>query len=216
VPATFFGWLADSGLHHVNVSIESRDPAIYERLRKGARHPIFLANWEALLAAQPAGRAAPRLRYIAMAYRSNLRELPDLTAYLLTERQAHQVEVRYTYDVPHIPHAFKEAEYLSAADWRWLRDALAEHPADRVLLVAPPAEAPVPVPAAGAPAAPEQAGPVLPGHYMFQLGWDGTLRVTGTLAASREGRTREVHLRATDVRTIDDPLRFFDRLDNDR
>jgi hypothetical protein len=111
---------------------------LFERMRKGARHRIFMANWEALLDAFGRAPAPPRLRYIAMAYKSNLRELPDLVAHLLTRRRASQVEVRYTFDVPHIPADFKQAEFLDADDWTWLRDQLSHYRPEQVQLVLPP------------------------------------------------------------------------------
>jgi len=221
MPPSYFAWLAASGLHHINISVESRDPALYERLRAGARHRIFTANWAALLAAWPAADAgaAPRLRYIAMAYKSNLRELPDLVSHLLMERRADQVEVRYTYDVPHIPADFKAAEYLEPADWRWLRDQLAPHLPGRVMLLAPPADAPVPVPSAEGGhggVRPPPADPVLAGRYMFRLSWDGSLRVVGVLSSSRRDEARDHPMLSLNVRDITDPEAFFERLEGAR
>ena len=42
----FFECLASSGLHHVNISIESFERDVYERMRDGARHDIFMINLE--------------------------------------------------------------------------------------------------------------------------------------------------------------------------
>lgn len=216
MPAAYFAWLAGNGMHHINISIESRDPAIYERMRKGARHRIFMANWDALLEARSAGSAPPRLRYIMMAYKSNVREIPELAAYLLAERQASQVEVRYTYDVPHIPTEFKAAEYLEPHEWQWLREALAHHAQEQVELHAPPGEATVAVPAAGrageiplAPRSPADDGSVLPGRYMFRVSWDGTVRVQGILASSRGNEPDERQLAVLNIRDIHDPAQFI-------
>ncbi|EQD45607.1 molybdenum cofactor biosynthesis protein A, partial [mine drainage metagenome] len=107
MPQAYFAWLADSGLHNINVSIESRNPALYERMRKGARYRIFQENWDHLLAAFAQGSAPPALRYIAMAYKANFRELPDLVAFLIERRRAAQVEIRFTFDVAHLPAAFR-------------------------------------------------------------------------------------------------------------
>jgi hypothetical protein len=73
-----------------------------------------------------------------MAYRSNLRELPDLVKYLLEEREAAQVELRYTFDEPHIPADFKRSEFLEPADWMWLQNELRDYSAQQVLLNLPP------------------------------------------------------------------------------
>lgn len=138
MPADYYAFLADSGIHHINVSIESLDPATYERMRKGARHRIFKENWDQMLEAFGKGSAPPKLRYIAMAYKSNFREIPALAEHLLTERGGAEVEVRYTYDEPHIPSEFRAAEYLDDDEWLWLRDQLAPRLNSSVMLSLPP------------------------------------------------------------------------------
>jgi len=138
MPESYFAALAASGVHHINISLESLDPAIFERMRKGARFPIFKENWEKLLTAWRAASAPPRLRYIMMAYKSNLAEIPGLVKYLREERLSHEVEVRYTYDMDHIPLRFREAEYLCHADWAWLAQQLSIYDPEEVQLSRPP------------------------------------------------------------------------------
>ncbi len=214
MPAAYFDWLAANGMHHVNVSLESREPALYERMRKGARHRIFQENWDALIAALDRAATPTRVRYNIMAYKSNLRELPELTRYLLEERRAWQVEIRYTFDVPYTPAEFKEAEFLDAEEWVWLTDQLSGYPADRVQLMLPPSLAPEPK----APIEPVMRAVdmspehVLPGRYMFRLSWDGALKVIGVSAASRNETPIEKLLLNTNVTAIGDPEAFFDDL----
>lgn len=138
MPESYFAGLAASGVHHINISVESLDPAVFERMRKGARFPIFKENWEKLLTAWRAVTAPPRLRYIMMAYQSNLAEIPGLVKYLREECLAHQVEVRYTYDMDHIPREFRDAEYLRDEDWMWLSAQLSIYHPDEVELGLPP------------------------------------------------------------------------------
>ena len=138
MPEGYFAWLANSAMHHVNVSIESLEPALYERMRKGARHRIFMENWDLLIPALAAGGAPPRLRYITMAYKSNLRELPGMVKYLIEERGAWQVELRYSFDVDHMPAAFRRDEFLDDDDWRWLAGELGAYGPEQVLLNLPP------------------------------------------------------------------------------
>lgn len=138
MPDRYWEVLANSGLANLNVSIESRDPAIYERMRKGARHKIFLENWEKLLDAFAKGSAPPPLRYISMAYKSNYRELPELIAWLRAEKRAWKVEIRDTYVAPWIPQAFRDAEFLERHEWEWLRDQLAQYDPTEVTLCLPP------------------------------------------------------------------------------
>ena len=219
MPADYFAWLANSGMHHINISIESLQPELYERMRKGARHRIFRENWDALLAALEHGAAPPRLRYITMVYKSNLPELPEMVRYLLEERRAWQVELRTTFDVPHLPSEFRVREFLDWDEWLALRDRLAGFPGDRVQLILPPA--PVPGPDASAIAEtptihlPADAGntpaeSILRDYYLFSMSWDGSLRVMGIRPESRNDDAIETQLFETNVRDIADPAAFID------
>ena len=210
MPDAYFDWLANSGLFNINVSVESRDPAIYERMRKGARHRIFADNWEKLLAAFARAPAPPRLRYIAMAYKSNVDELPELARYLLEERQAWQFEIRYTFDAPYIPAEFRDAEFLDAADWVRLRERLPAYPSDRLLLISPPEPAPAPGP--DTPAAPAVSPRFQPDYYMFRLSWDGTLQVAGISPDSRYGNAIERDMLSTNLDVVPDMRGFIDGL----
>jgi len=222
LPAETFAAIADSGMFKLNVSLESLQPDIYERMRKGARHPIFMANWDALLAALAAGRAPPRLRYNVMAYRSNRDEIPRLVRTLIEERLAWQVEIRATFDEPHIPEAFRAAEYLDAADWRWLRRTLAGWPADRVMLLAPrdehapaatrsrrqsPGEGPSGCrPGTEPDVSTASRAPLRP--YNLRMDWTGQMFVYGQTGTG--GDQPEHHLYASAmIQELDDPLAWL-------
>ena len=225
MPEEYYEMLANSGVHHINVSIESLDPAIYERMRKGARHRIFKENWDILLEAFRRGKAPPKLRYIMMAYKANFREIPSLVEHLLTERGGSEIEVRYTYDEAHIPADFKKSEYLDDDEWLWLRDQLAHRTGSTVMLSMPPGvgEPNVPPsseqPVAAEPAATEpEPLPVsdhdtppgfLPGRYGMRLIWNGQLEVRRVWGGSGPPTPSEVLLRTVDVRDIGDPEAFL-------
>lgn len=206
----YFRFLADGGFANINISIESLDEAIYERMRKGARQRIFLENWDQLTKAFAQGAAPPFLRYIVMVYKSNLREIPSLIEHLLEKRRADEIQLRFTFDVPHIPQEFRAAEYVDDADWDWLAGQVAHHPAQKVQVIRPPRAGTAASPAESEKPAP-QAGVVLPGRYEFQTSWDGTIKVKRYWAvpfsASGEPPVRQVN-----VRDIDDPVSFFDSL----
>jgi len=138
MPESYFAFLAGSGLSHVNISIESMQPALYERMRKGARHPIFSENWEKLLRHFAAAPNPPKLRYNIMAYRSNLEEIPGLIRLLREQKQAWQVEVRHTFSQNHIPIDFQRSEFLTSTEWKALEDRLKEFPSEEVLQLWPP------------------------------------------------------------------------------
>ena len=201
MPPVYFEWLDETGMHHLNISIESLKPELYERMRKGARHRIFMENWDRLVPAIRAGKNPPPLRYIAMAYKSNLRELPDLVAYLLNERAGSQIEIRYTFDEAHIPADFKATEFLDAGEWEWLREQLRDYSPEQVLLSLPPSEDAVP--------AADDAGRFLRGCYEFTLSSNATLIVNRAAAGHRADNRVDGKLVETDVRTIEDAGAFL-------
>jgi len=230
MPESYFAALADSGVYHINVSIESLDPPVYEKFRKGARFPIFRENWDKLIAAWRAHPNPPRLRYIMMAYQSNLRTLPELIKYLRAERCAWQIEIRYTFDLSHIPESFRRAEYLSDPDWTWLREQLAIYPIDEVILTEPweapraieaeieaeielepeATAAPVAVPALpGAPPAPPPVKyPALP--LNLHVKWDGRFAICDKWDHPDDQR----QIAAADINELDHPYDFLIEVSN--
>jgi MoaA/NifB/PqqE/SkfB family radical SAM enzyme len=214
MPDSYFTALAASGLHHINISLESLDPAIYERMRKGARWRIFSANWDKLIPAMRLGPAPPRLRYNMMAYRSNLAEIPELVAYLRNERLAWQVEIRHTFDVEHIPDDFRESEFLRKQDWAWLKDQLAAYKEDEVLLIPPP-DAPGDV-AGGSGAGTEKSAEekrlrVIVRPLNIRMEWDGKLMVYGETPGADGVPVHEQFLQ-TNIHHLRDPRQFLTAL----
>jgi transcriptional regulator of met regulon len=202
-------------MHHLNISLESLEPALYERMRRGARHAIFQANWELLLEAFADAAAPPPLRYNVMAYRSNLSEIPDLVEILLRDKRAWQVEIRHTYDEPHIPPEFRDGEFLTTAEWAWLADQLRGWPAERVLLLRPPGGVGhEPASAAAEPsalAAPDRpAAPTgIPRPLNISMAWDGALRVYGEEPRGPGQPPAHVNYVTTNISYLSDPLRFL-------
>jgi hypothetical protein len=212
MPADYFAAIARSGMHHLNISLESLDPARYERFRDGARHNIFAANWQMLLDAFQAAEAAPRIRYNIMAYRSNLEEIPRLVTTLLMEKHAWQVEVRHTYDVKSIPQSFRDSEFLSTEEWASLTDRLRGFPGDRVLLIGPPGgvgyardSGPPAFDGDDTPPAVERA----PRPFNISMTWDGAMRVYGERERGPGKPPQHVNYVSTNILYLPDPLRFL-------
>ena len=167
MPPEYFTLLANGGFGAVNISIESQDPAIYERMRAGARYRIFQANWDALMHAyaQPGSRP-PFLRYIVMVYKSNLAEIPALVDHLVSARRAEEIQLRFTFDMPHIPQEFRDAEYVDDAAWDWLAAQVAHYPPALVQVVRPPP-----------PRDANAKGILLPGRFELSTSYDGTVKI---------------------------------------
>jgi sulfatase maturation enzyme AslB (radical SAM superfamily) len=213
MPDAWFTMLADSGLHHINISLESLVPALYERMRKGARWRIFSANWDKLIAAFRAGSAPPRLRYNIMAYRSNLSEIPELVRTLRQERLASQVEIRHTFDVAHIPGEFRDNEFLDAGGWAWLSGQLSQYSRDDVLLIPPP------VSHVNVTAAPdvssaqetERVARKVPHPLNIRMEWDGKLIVYGEWTGP-DGMPEHEQFVVTNIHHLRDLRQFLSSL----
>jgi Radical SAM superfamily len=212
MPEAYFAALAESGVFHINISLESTTPAIYEKFRQGARWPIFKENWDRLIRAWQEAAAPPRLRYIIMAYRSNLAELPELVRYLREARLAWQVELRCTMEMSHIPAGFAAGEYLGDADWNWLETQLAGYSSSEVLIVRPippPQEVLAPegdVLPAAAPQVDPAAPPALPELPLNMLvEWDGSILVCNKWERPSERK----RLAVARIQEIADPCGFL-------
>jgi MoaA/NifB/PqqE/SkfB family radical SAM enzyme len=201
-------FLANGGFHTVNISVESLDPAIYERMRKGARHRIFMANWDALMAAFAVGTARPFLRYIVMVYKSNLAEVPSLVEHLLNERRADGIQLRFTFNVPHIPVEFSQSEFIDDADWDWLEAQVARHPKHKVQVIRAPE---VTAANAAAPESAEQGAVFLPGRFEFRISYDGTLKINRFWAIPYDA-SGEPPVLELNVKDVADPLALFAQL----
>jgi len=212
MPRSFFEALATSGMSHFNISLESLDPAIYERMRKGARFRIFEENWANLLEVFRGHNDVPRIRYNIMAYRSNLHEIPSLAEFLLREKSASQVEIRNTFDGPQIGQDFRDKEFLTTAEWAWLEEHCSHFSPDDVLLLMPPGKLGYeegyepPPPYDGPPGYVKISPGPIPRPIHMNVSWKGML-----LAYSEKPRlpgeppTHHNYL-YTNITTLEDPL----------
>jgi molybdenum cofactor biosynthesis enzyme MoaA len=215
MPPIYFEKLAKSGMHNINISLESLDPVIYERLRKGAKFKFFQEGWTSLLDAFARARThmdVPKIRYNLMAYRSNLHEIPALTAHLLAEKSAYQVEIRNTFDGPQIEAEFRDAEFLTTAEWAWLAKEMAHFSPHEVVLLVPPGGVghdryakPVAPTVAPVEATPEPIGsPTRP--YNIRIAWDGTLNVYAEKIRQPGAPPTHVDYLVTNIHALEDPL----------
>lgn len=226
MPDSYFEALCEAGLHHLNISLESLDPPIYEAMRAGARFPIFQENWVRLLAHHETGSAPPPLRYNIMCYRSNLRTIPALVQTLLHEKRAWQVELRHTYDVSHIPDDFRATEFLTTEEWAWLTAELAHHDRSQVILLLPPAgkghdvKAPPPKPDLenddgkfiSFQGPNDGARNRAPRPFNLAMDWSGVLRVYGWSPQGESQPDRFITYAKTNIAFLADPLAFLSTL----
>lgn len=116
--------LAESNVHSIRISFDSREPEVFELLRKGAKYEIFEQNLTELTQAlQAQGKARPHLRFITMGFQRNVADLPAFVTYCRERYGANSHEVRFMYYLPHLAEWGKE-NVLSREQWSALETAL--------------------------------------------------------------------------------------------
>jgi MoaA/NifB/PqqE/SkfB family radical SAM enzyme len=138
LPDAMIEALAQSGLHHVNVSLDTFDEPLFAILRKHGRLPVFRHNLDRLIAQCRRTPGAPALRYITMAFRSNREEIPTLVQWMNESGTAWQIEIRYTFNTWNIPEDFRREQYLRDGEWEVLRAQLDALPYENYVLGVPP------------------------------------------------------------------------------
>ena len=124
---TFRRW-ARSGLHHINVSLDTLDEALYAVLRRFGRYRVFQGNLDRMAAVFASERAAPRLRFITVVFRSNLGEIERIVEHSAKRWLSSENELRYTINASHIEDAFRQAHHLRREDWPLLTERVSRLP----------------------------------------------------------------------------------------
>jgi hypothetical protein len=124
---TFLRW-ARSGIHHVNVSLDTLDEKLYSVLRRFGRYRIFRGNLDRMAAIFAGEPRAPRLRFITVVFRSNLDEIERIVEHSATQWRSSENEIRYTINVSHIDDAFRREHHLRREDWPVLTERVSRIP----------------------------------------------------------------------------------------
>lgn len=138
LPDALIETIARSGLHHINVSLDSFDEELFAFLRKHGRVKVFRQNLDRVLAAFAAVRRPPFIRYITMAYRSNVAEIPTMVRWMNETGRAREIEIRYTFNTANISEDFRREQFLNRDEWLALKAKLDELPFTNCTLSMPP------------------------------------------------------------------------------
>jgi MoaA/NifB/PqqE/SkfB family radical SAM enzyme len=133
---TFHAW-ASSGIRHINISFDSMNADLVAVLRKFAKWEIFEDNLTRLAAVFRTYADAPKIRYITMAFQSNMGEIPNIVRRCHEDFLGVENEIRYTFDFGHINDDFRRKEYMRKEHWDILTQALQSVPY-RYLITYPP------------------------------------------------------------------------------
>ncbi|MBF0318369.1 MAG: radical SAM protein [Nitrospirae bacterium] len=94
--------LSNSGFNYINVSLDSLNPEVFEKMRKGARFDVFYDNLRRLTEAFSVNHGAPPLRYITMLNRHNIDEIPELIENCASNYLSTMNELRTIVPMAHI------------------------------------------------------------------------------------------------------------------
>ena len=192
---------AQSGIHHINVSFDTLNEELFAFLRRPGRLRVFLENLRRMTGIFRQYPGAPRLRYITMAFRSNLEEIPEIVRLTNEEYLSSENEIRYTLNVGHITDDFRREQYPSSEEWERLAAKLESLPYRYVVAFPPPGAEELDIGSANyhdVPISPTFTGPRVEPPLGLRARMDGVLMI-----ANHEGSW------AMDIRAIDDPAAFF-------
>ena len=124
LPDSFLERLAHSGVDHIRVSFDSREPARFAALRKGGQLEVFAHNLTRLRDCLRASRPRPKLHFVTMAFQDNAREIAALVRHARDEIGADSHEVRFPFYGPHLADWVGQ-HLLDPAAWAELERELA-------------------------------------------------------------------------------------------
>lgn len=114
--------LANSGIHSIRVSFDTRQAELFAELRKKGKYELFESNLLKLSAALATSSRRPRLHFITMAFKDNYRDIADLVRYGRDLGAAYH-EIRYIYYMPHLAH-WGKSHILDMTEWAELERSL--------------------------------------------------------------------------------------------
>lgn len=120
--------LSQLNIHHINISLDSLTPAVYEYLRRGAKFNNFINNLERLAHAFSKNPKAPPLQYITMVFRQNFNEIPYILERCFKEYLSTKNEFRSSFNLPQISDEWKQKNSISDKEWQQVEKSLSKTP----------------------------------------------------------------------------------------
>jgi sulfatase maturation enzyme AslB (radical SAM superfamily) len=200
----FFTVWAQSGIHHINVSLDSLNPELFAVLRKFGRFEVFQRNLDLMTDVFRRQANPPKLRFITMAFKSNLEEIPTIVQHSNERWLSSENEIRYTLNFEHIADSFRQEHYLLKTDWPILTEKLAALPYNYAIVYPPEKYEELIVPSSNL----DSPRPALTlADPRFQRPLCLRARPNGSiLVVGHEGEF------SIDVRSLPDPAAFFENL----
>jgi molybdenum cofactor biosynthesis enzyme MoaA len=132
--------LSKSNFHHINISLDSLNPKIYESIRIGAKFSVFEKNLKNLISECKKSVSAPKIRFITVALKSNIEEIPHLVEICQNQYGGSFNEIRYCYNFKHLSEEWRVSNLPTNDDWNNLESKFKDIRHHKIKLLRPPNE----------------------------------------------------------------------------
>ncbi len=121
-----FRRLSRLNLSHINISLDSFQPGLYEKLRKGAKFERFKDNLERMVKIFSREAQAAPLRYITVVLKENYPEIPSIIETCHRDYLSSGHELRYVQAAAHHSLEWKQENLISNRQWAELEEFCAK------------------------------------------------------------------------------------------
>jgi molybdenum cofactor biosynthesis enzyme MoaA len=116
--------LSLANINHINISLDSLDPATFETLRLRGKYPVFQKQLETLASVFRKAANPPKLRYITMAFKQNFHEISTLVQLTHQNYLAYEHEIRLPFDYTQMDPRWKATSMISLEEWNYLESTI--------------------------------------------------------------------------------------------
>lgn len=119
---------ANSGIHHINISLDSFNPQVFKSKRKGANFEVFINNLKRLTKTFEKTSNPPLIHYITVITKDNLKEVPFIIETCQTEYLGALNEIRTFSIHEHMNVDWVDSNKVSYEEYINLRHILSKSP----------------------------------------------------------------------------------------
>ncbi|MHB9057181.1 MAG: radical SAM protein [Paludibacteraceae bacterium] len=117
--------LSQSNIHHINISLDSLKPEVFESMRRGAKMEVFLDNLARIVDIFARNPHSPKLRYITILCKSNINEAVELLRTTSDKYRSSEHEFRCFHPNEEFQDvAWVKRNLITLKDWEYVKKIL--------------------------------------------------------------------------------------------
>jgi molybdenum cofactor biosynthesis enzyme MoaA len=132
-----FDRLSRLNLSYINISLDSFQPGVFEKIRKGAKFNRFKDNLDRMAKIFEENGSTVPIRYITVVTKDNVDEIPALVETCHRKYRSSYNEIRFIYSVSHLSLEWKKENLISNRQWEQLEAYSANTPYNTIILPPP-------------------------------------------------------------------------------